>query len=277
MENENISETKKAAETVKPVKAKEGMAQSVIRSVAIFLSILAISVAVIICTIIFTDGFVKVKSNGNGGLSATGSASVDFEADLIVWRGTYSTYAKTTGEAYSTLNKDAEKIRRFLENYGIQESDTVFSAIDINKRYVSNYNEEGNYVGDTFDGYELYQTVTVSSENVDSVEQVSRDITRLIEEGVEFTSNSPEYYYKDLDSLKLELVKAATENAKQRIDLMAEGSGCTPGKLISSSLGVFQITAKNSADDEYSSGGTYNTSSRQKTATITVKLNYTVE
>ena len=58
---------------------------------------------------------------------------------------------------------------------------------------------------------------------------------------------------------------------------MAKGSGCTVGKLVSSNLGVFQITAKNSADDEYSSGGTYNTSSRMKTATITVKLNYTVK
>ena len=249
----------------------------VIGSVTTLICVCVAAVALVACTMIFTKGLVTYKTNGQGGLSATGSASVDFEADLIVWRGTYSTYAETTGDAYNNLNRDASKIRDFLDDYGIDESDVVFSAIDISKRYVSNYNEEGNYVGDTFDGYELYQTVTVSSEDVDSVEEVSRDITELIEEGVEFTSNSPEYYYKDLDSLKLELVEAATENAKQRIDLMAQGSGCKPGKLVSSNLGVFQITAKNSADDEYSSGGTYNTSSRQKTATITVKLNYAVE
>ncbi len=250
---------------------------TIIRSVMTLVGIFVISAAVVACVIIFTKGLVSYKTNGNGGLSATGSASIDFEADLIVWRGTYSTYASTTGEAYANLNKDTEKIKKYLKDYGIEESDVVFSAIDISKRYVSNYNEEGNYVGDTFDGYELYQTVTVSSEDVDNVEEVSRDITELIEDGVEFTSNSPEYYYQDLDSLKLELVKAATENAKQRIDLMAEGAGCRPGKLISSNLGVFQITAQNSAEDEYSSGGTYNTSSRQKTATITVKLNYTVQ
>ena len=250
---------------------------SIVRSIVTFVSVCVIAVAVVACTMIFTKGLVTYKTNGQGGLSATGSASIDFEADLIVWRGTYSTYASSTGEAYNNLNRDADKIRNFLKNYGINEDDVVFSAIDISKRYVSNYNEEGNYVGDTFDGYELYQTVTVSSEDVDSVEKLSRDITELIEQGVEFTSNNPEYYYRDLDSLKLELVQAATENAKERIDLMAEGAGCKPGKLVSSNLGVFQITARNSAEDEYSSGGTYNTSSRQKTATITVKLNYTVE
>ena len=255
----------------------ENKATGVVRSIVTLICVFMIAAALVACTAIFTKGLVTYKTNGNGGLSATGSASVDFEADLIVWRGTYSTYAATTGEAYSNLNRDADRIRDFLEDYGIDESDVVFSAIDISKRYVSNYNDEGNYVGDTFDGYELYQTVTVSSEDVDTVEEVSRDITELIEKGVQFTSNSPEYYYRDLDSLKLELVKAATENAKERIDLMAEGSGCRPGKLVSSNLGVFQITARNSSEDEYSSGGTYNTSSRLKTATITVKLNYTVE
>ncbi len=235
-----------------------GILKPIVTLVCVFI----IAFAAVACTMIFTRGLVEYKNDKSGGLSATGSASVDFEADLIVWRGTYSAYAQTTSEAYSMLGKDTNKIRDFLEEYGIAEEDVVFSAIDINKRYSSNYNDAGNYVGDTFDGYELYQTVTVSSEDVDAVEEVSRDITELIDEGVEFTSNSPEYYYRDLDSLKLELVQAATENARERIELMAQGSGCRVGKLVSSNLGVFQITAKNSSDDEYSSGGTYNTSSR---------------
>ena len=248
----------------------------IVRSIVTLACVLVIAVAIIVCTFIFTKGLVEYKTDKAGGLTATGSASIDFEADLIVWRGTYSAYAQTTTEAYSRLDRDTSKIKRYLEDNGIDLDDVVFSSINISKRYTSNYNDAGNYVGDTFAGYELYQTVTVSSEEVDMVENVSRDITELIEDGVEFTSNSPEYYYKDLDSLKLELVEAATENAKQRIDLMAQGSGCQVGKLVSSNLGVFQITAKNSSDDEYSSGGTYNTSSREKTATITVKLNYTV-
>lgn len=249
----------------------------ILKPIITLICVVIVAAAVVMCTMIFTKGIVEYKNDRAGGLSATGSASVDFEADLIVWRGTYSAFAETTSEAYSRLDRDTDKIKRFLEDYGIEEDDVVFSAIDISRRYSSNYNDAGNYVGDTFSGYELYQTVTVSSEDVDLVEEVSRDITELIEDGVEFTSNSPEYYYKDLDSLKLELVEAATQNAKERIDLMAAGSGCRVGKLISSNLGVFQITAKNSSDDEYSSGGTYNTSSRQKTATITVKLNYSVK
>ena len=98
----------------------------------------------------------------------------------------------------------------------------------------------------------------------------------MIEANVEFTSEAPEYYYTKLDELKLQLIDEATQNAKERIDIMAAGTGGKTGKLLTANLGVFQITAQNTNSD-YSYGGSFDTSSRQKTASITVKLNYSVE
>ena len=55
---------------------------------------------------------------------------------------------------------------------------------------------------------------------------------------------------------------------------MAKQSGAKLGKLRNSSLGVFQITATNSGTSSYSYDGAFDTSARNKTATITVKLEY---
>jgi hypothetical protein len=55
---------------------------------------------------------------------------------------------------------------------------------------------------------------------------------------------------------------------------MAQNSGARIGKLRNSSLGVFQITAKNSGTGSYSYDGAFDTSSRSKTASITVRLEY---
>jgi hypothetical protein len=41
-------------------------------------------------------------------------------------------------------------------------------------------------------------------------------------------------------------------------------------------MGIFQITGQNSNED-YSWGGTFNTSSRKKTASITVRVNFTID
>ncbi len=234
-------------------------------------------ICAIVCVSIMSGKLVTYKqTSGSGGLTATGSASCDFEADLIVWRGNFSAYGMTTQDAYRRLKKDAEVIRNYLVENGVTDEEMVFGSISISKRYRYEYNDEGYEIGRYEDGYDLYQEISVTSNDVDKVDNISRDITQLIEADVEFNSESPEYYYTKLDELKLQLIEEATANAKERIDIMAQGTGAEVDQLLTANLGVFQITAQNTNSD-YSYGGTFNTSSRQKTASITVKLNYSVK
>lgn len=230
----------------------------------------------IACVTIFTQNLVSYKkASGSEGLSATGSANCDFEADLIVWRGSFSGQGKTTQDAYRSIKKDAELIRKYLVDNGVKEEEMVFSSVTINTRWEYEYNDNGDRIREYIDGYDLYQHVSTTSTDIDKIENISRDISGLIESGVQFASDEPEYYYTKLDELKLDLIEAATENAKNRIDLMAQGSGAHVGELLNANLGVFQITAKNS-NTEYSYGGYFDTSSRHKTASITVRLNYSI-
>lgn len=237
-----------------------------------------LGICAIICTSILSFSFLTyMKSRNNTGVTATGSASCNFESDLIVWRGSFTATGDTAADAYDTIKKDSELIKKYLHDNHITDEEMVFSSVNIFQNYTSLYNDNGDYIGDAPSGYSLSQEVSITSSDVDKVEKISRDISALIESGVEFTSGSPEYYYTKLDELKLELIQKATENAKQRVDIIAESSGSDTGKLLSANLGVFQITAQNSASEEYSYGGTFNTSSRDKTATITVNLNYSLK
>jgi len=111
---------------------------------------------------------------------------------------------------------------------------------------------------------------------VAKVEKISREITELLNKGVQLYSEQPRYYYKELEDLKIEMVSRATENALVRAEKIAENSGAKLGELISADMGIFQITGQNSNED-YSWGGVYNTSSKEKTASITMKLSYKVK
>ncbi len=244
---------------------------------AIIVALIA-GISAIACFYIATNGMVTYKESVRGdGLSATGSASVDFESDLIVWEGSFYSHEETNTAAYNTIKSDAEKVRKYLLDSGVTEDEMVFSSVDTNTVYQSIYDEYGNETDRIEDGVEMYQSLKVSSGDIDKVEKISRDITSLLESGVQFSSYSPEYYCTALDEVKLQLIEEATDNAKQRINIMAEQSGCRAGELLTASLGVFQITAKNSGTSDYSYDGAFDTSSRQKTASITVRLNYTVE
>jgi hypothetical protein len=152
----------------------------------------------------------------------------------------------------------------------------VFSAVQTNEKSKPNYTTDGRYLGDTFLGYNLTQTIKLESKDVDKIELISRQITELLNQGVQFYSQPPRYYYTKLADLKIEMISKATEDARIRAEKIAANSGAKLGQLISANLGVFQITGQNSGE-EFSWGGTFNTASKAKTASITVKLDYKVD
>ncbi len=83
----------------------------------------------------------------------------------------------------------------------------------------------------------------------------------------------PEYYYTKLGDLKLQLIERATQDARERAEKIAENSHARLKNLGSGRMGVFQITGAN-MDEAYNAGGTFNTSSKQKKASITMRLEY---
>src|SRR5690606_40695998 len=80
-----------------------------------------------------------------------------------------------------------------------------------------------------------------------------REITELLNKGIQFYSQSPRYYYTKLADLKIEMISKATADAKHRADMIAENSGGKLGELISAKMGIFQITGQNSRSEEHTS------------------------
>jgi hypothetical protein len=127
-----------------------------------------------------------------------------------------------------------------------------------------------------FTGFTLTQSVTIQSTAVNKIEEISRQSSELINSGIEFYSNPPEYYYTKLAELKIKMIAEATKDASTRAKSIAENADADLGNLKKSEMGVFQITGQNSSED-FSYGGSFNTVSKNKTANITVKLVYQVD
>lgn len=208
-------------------------------------------------------------------INVTGMGSEDFASDLIVWRGSFSRINPSLKTAYEALNRDRAAIRNYLLKQGMDEKGIIFSSVSINKEYRNVQNSAGGMTQE-FSGYRLDQSVQIESSEIDLVEGLSRQITELINVGIEFNSERPEYYYTKLSELKIRMIASATQDGRARAAAIARNSRVGLGKLRSANLGVFQITARNSSED-YSWGGTFNTSSRLKTATITMKLQYKIK
>jgi hypothetical protein len=210
-------------------------------------------------------------------MSVVGLAEQDFESDLIVWDLNYSVRNMNMKDAYSVLKEQNNVVKEYLKGKGLGEDEMIFNAVT---HYADNdweWNETARRSFEVFKGYVLTQSIRIESTDVEKIEKISREVTELLDQGIQIDGNNVSYYYTKLADLKIEMLANATKDARNRAETIAKNAGSSLGGLKTANMGVFQITAPNSADEDYSWGGTFNTSSKQKRASINMKLTYYVK
>lgn len=240
-----------------------------------YLPSLIVAVAVILSIFIAASAY-KQRFRSAEMISVTGLAETDFISDLVVWKGTFSRQNYELKTAYAELKNDEAAIKQYLNASGINDTNIVFSSIDVQRNYETRFDDNGRVIGNAFNGYNLIGTVTVESRNIPVVEKLSREVTRLLEKGIELNSLPPSYYYSRLNELKIDLLAKAAADAKLRAETIADHSDARLGSIKKANMGVFQITGKN-LNEDYSYGGVFNTTSKEKTASITLRVDYGVE
>ena len=238
------------------------------------LNTIIIASAIILSVFIAAAAF-KYKSKASETIVVTGLAERSFTSDQIVWSASFSRTGLDLPAVYASLKADESEIKKYLTGNGIADSSIIFSSIDIQKNYREVYDENGRQRSSEFSGYTLTGNVTVDSRDIQKVEKLSREITGLLEKGIELNSRAPNYYYTRLNELKIDLLAKAAQDAKLRAETIAQNSKTSLGSIKKANMGVFQITGKNS-NEEFSYGGSFNTSSKAKTASITLRVEYMV-
>lgn len=233
---------------------------------------LIIGLSVIISVIVLASA-ITFYGRSNETISVTGLGEKTFISDKIVWNGRIAVESTDKLDGYRTLENQQKQVEKYMRENGIIEEEVTFEFVNMDKLYTSLYNNDGNYAGSRFAGYKVSQNFVVTSNDVDKVENISRKISSLISKNINIESYSPEYYYTKLDDLKLELIETASKDARLRAENIVANAGARLGKASSARLGVFQITSAN-GDEEYSYGGTFNTSSKEKKARVTVRMEY---
>lgn len=249
--------------------AKENTINNFLQSRS-FIGLAIVGICIIIGALILGNAY-KYKFKERRIIRVTGSAETNFTSDLIAWNGNYNRTAFELRDAYAQLKQDENNIKNYLKRKGITDKEIIFSSVKIDRQYSTRYNEEGRITGNDFAGYMLTQTVKVESSDIPKVEALSREITELIETGIELNSPEPLYFYTKLADLKLDLLAKAAEDAKKRAEIIAKNTDGSVSGVNRANMGIFQITGQNSNED-YSYGGAFNTTSKNKTASITVNL-----
>ncbi|RPI17683.1 MAG: SIMPL domain-containing protein [Ignavibacteriae bacterium] len=214
----------------------------------------------------------KNVSRGNVTITVTGSAQKEIRSDLATWNATFSNEGGDMQETYAMLQISNNKVKDYLVSKGFPADKLVFSSI--NTTVLHPKNAQG-YATDEVSGYRLSQDVSLESNDVDKVDLLSREVTELINQDVEISSNPPQFFYTKLSDLKVEMIGLASKDAKTRAEQIANSTDNEIGEVRSSRMGVIQINAKNSTD--ISDYGMNDVSSLDKTITAVVSVSFSIE
>lgn len=246
-------------------------------------SSVVIGIAIIVTAFILGQSFKKRNENLDS-ISVIGLGTKDFVSDEILWSGSFMTNSMDIKTAYSKIVSDQKIVSNFFINKGFKSNEFSFGAVNFQKKFreIRTVNAENGYVNteQVFDGYEATQSISFSAKKnqqlMKRIEEVSSKTSELINSGIELTSNSIQYTYSDLPSLKQSLIEHATKDANERANKIVKTANGDLGKLKDATMGVFQITGQGSTEED-SYGGNNDTFSKNKTARITVRLEYNLE
>ena len=201
-------------------------------------------------------------------ISVTGSAHQDVSSDLAVWSAAFSAEGDQLTEAQQKLKADAARVTAFVQERGITNAE--ISAINIQRLRSSGNDDNSKTVG-----YRLRQTLRLESADVARVMELQQQSSSLVAAGVELDDLGIEYIYTHLAEAKIDMLAAATKDARARAEQIASQGGRKIRYLRAAKMGVFQITPRNSSDT--SAEGINDTTSREKTIRAIVTANFSLK
>ena len=233
----------------------------------LFLGLLSIAVAVVVTAEIFA-GTVHDARHARDTLSVTGSARVPIEANLVRWALTVSAEGPQVGTAARLQRRQTAAVRTFLLHGGIP-ADEIQPSVVTSEEIVTVLPHHQRRTH-----YRVSQQLEVRTHSIDVVERVATGVGGLLERGVHVSAAPLAYISTELEKAKLDALEKATEEARNRAEILAHGLGGKLGRMRSSSQGVYQVTPRDSTD--VSDYGINDTSSREKDVNAVVSATFAV-
>ena len=243
-----------------------------IKDFQIFLLGICIALGSILSTYILSGAVVEFQKLQNHTIRVTGSASQKVTSDSASWTINFRTRKPLLKEGYAKINADAQKIKDFLVNNGIEEKDIQFSSINSYENYKRTPN---GFSTNDIESYVVSQRVVVKSSDINKFSQMSKKIDELVNQDINLNAESVQYFVSNLDDIKVKMVGEASKNAKARAESMVSGTNGKIGVMTGAKMGVFQIVPVDST--EVNDYGINDTSSIEKKVVATVSATFTVK
>ena len=229
-----------------------------------------ISLGILIALSLVISTKLVASTISNNVISVTGSAYEIVKSDSGTLTFDINVKRANKQEAYKASHAQVKIVEEYLKAKQIKNIELK----TVNGYYSYKRDAKGDYT-DIPEAYNLNQPVSINSDNVELIKEISNDITGLIDKGVDINVNSPSYDYSKLPELKVTLLEKASKDARARATSMLKPTHNSVGKIQSVRMGVYQITPVDSTN--VSDMGINDTSSIDKKVTAVANVAFKIK
>jgi hypothetical protein len=137
---------------------------------------------------------------------------------------------------YDKAESQQGAISDLLVGHGFSESEITLGVIDYTLQ---------EYRNDDHEVVEATQHLTASihmeTDKVKQIREARTKLNRLIADGFNITNEAPTYHFTDLNSIKPEMLREATQNARIAANEFAEDAGVRVGGIRNARQGAFSV------------------------------------
>ena len=194
----------------------------------------------IVCLGWFIKAGIDNFANKDRKVNVKGLAEQEVEADKVTWPIVSKEVGNDLTDLYNRIGTTQKKIKTFLLNNGIKETELTENApqvIDLQAREYSDNNKPYRYI--------VTSVITVTSNQVAQVRKIIARQGDLLKEGVAIVDggyeNPVKYEYVSFKEMKPKMMHEAIENAEKTAQQFAENSHSKLDKIVSADQGQFSI------------------------------------
>lgn len=168
-----------------------------------------------------------------------GLAERRVKADHAIWKINF-TVSGASRDDIPILYKEAEKhqqsIMVILKDDGFTDAEINLGVLHYS--YQEFRGEDKKLVDQT---HKLTGTISVETNNVEMVSKTRSKMNKLIAQGIDIQNRKPSYKFTKLNTIKPEMLRDATKNARAAAKEFAENAGVKVGGIRSARQGSFII------------------------------------
>lgn len=189
-------------------------------------------------------GFFASQTILNGRIGANTAAVKGLserlvESDKARWALSYSRTERDpalVGAAFAEVEAITARLRDMLAQQGFDPAEIYVAPL------VKNDFDERDNEGRVFDRYyQISGSLTVSTDRPALIEPARAPILALAREGIQISEDTLEYSFNQLNDIKPDMLREATENARIAADEFARNAGVAVGGIRDATQGGFEI------------------------------------